>query len=167
MSIVAKWAGITIWEVSSMSSVKPHLDPFILSASGFREVGIWGLQDDGALMPLQKVPAGPGVYAFVIGNRVVYVGVAIGGLRRRLRCYARPGKRKTARRIRDEILKAVDRPVRAMCVQPSDTQWNGLPVNIAAGLELGLIQTYDLPWNRRHASMSVKAATVSEKAGSP
>ena len=134
-----------------MSSVKLPLDPDILYVSGFTDLGVWVFQGKDALLPLENVPEGPGVYAFAIGSRVVYVGVAIGGLQRRLRCYARPGNRKTALRIRNEILKVVEHPVRVMCAQPSDTKWEGLPINSAAGLELGLIQKYDLPWNRRYA----------------
>lgn len=34
---------------------------------------------------------------------------------------------------------------------PGDLEWNGLPVNLSAGLELGLIQKYALPWNKRSA----------------
>jgi hypothetical protein len=34
---------------------------------------------------------------------------------------------------------------------PSDLEWNGLPVHASAGLELGLIKKYALPWNMRNA----------------
>jgi len=32
---------------------------------------------------------------------------------------------------------------------PSNLEWNGLPVSGDAGLELGLIETFSLPWNIR------------------
>lgn len=32
---------------------------------------------------------------------------------------------------------------------PPDLGWNGLPVNGSAGLELGLIEKFSLPWNMR------------------
>lgn len=35
---------------------------------------------------------------------------------------------------------------------PPDLEWNGLPVNGRAGLELGLIEKYSLPWNIRGAT---------------
>ena len=34
---------------------------------------------------------------------------------------------------------------------PPDMEWNGLPVHGSAGLELGLIKKYALPWNMRSA----------------
>lgn len=35
--------------------------------------------------------------------------------------------------------------------RPANLEWNGLPVNASAGLEIGLIHKYALPWNRRSA----------------
>ena len=32
---------------------------------------------------------------------------------------------------------------------PTDSEWNGLPIHASAGLELGLIKKYTLPWNMR------------------
>ncbi|MFA1624611.1 hypothetical protein ACDY96_17835 [Rhizobium mongolense] len=34
---------------------------------------------------------------------------------------------------------------------PPDLEWNGLTVHGSAGLELGLIKKYSLPWNMRSA----------------
>ena len=34
-------------------------------------------------------------------------------------------------------------------VTPSNLEWNGLPVSGDAGLELGLIEAFALPWNIR------------------
>jgi hypothetical protein len=36
---------------------------------------------------------------------------------------------------------------------PPDLEWNGLPVNGSAGLELGLIEKFSLPWNMRGATV--------------
>lgn len=137
-----------------MPLIKRSLDPDTLRLAGFEDLGDWALQN-GGLLTIHSAPVGPGVYAFVIDLRVVYVGVAIGGLRRRLRCYARPGNRKTATRINGEICAALEQgqDVRVLAATPPAMMWNGLPINGAAGLELGLIQTYDLPWNRQHARM--------------
>jgi hypothetical protein len=35
---------------------------------------------------------------------------------------------------------------------PPNLEWNGLPVHGSAGLELGLIRKYSLPWNVRSAA---------------
>lgn len=133
-------------EVGSMPVLKRPLDPDTLRLAGFEDLGDWTLQN-GELLSMKDAPVGSGVYAFVIDARVVYVGVAIGGLRRRLRCYARPGNRKTATRINGEICAALEQgqDVRVLAAIPPAMMWNGLPINGAAGLELGLIQAYDLP----------------------
>jgi hypothetical protein len=34
---------------------------------------------------------------------------------------------------------------------PADLEWRGLPIHGSAGLELGLIKKYALPWNMRSA----------------
>ncbi len=34
---------------------------------------------------------------------------------------------------------------------PPGLEWNGLPIHGSAGLELGLIKKYALPWNMRSA----------------
>ncbi|MBB2196432.1 MAG: hypothetical protein ABF479_13005, partial [Gluconacetobacter sp.] len=139
-------------------SAKPSLAPATLLSAGFVDRGIWTFQVGGQLKHLEDMPDGPGVYAFAIEDRVVYAGVAVGGLRRRMRTYVRPGQRKTAGRINREIISTGAGQVRVMSAQPPNMVWEGLPVNGAAGLELGLIQTYDLPWNRRHTRSAVAVA---------
>lgn len=44
---------------------------------------------------------------------------------------------------------AAGRGVAILVASPPAPEWNGLPVAGDAGLELGLIQAFDLPWNRR------------------
>ncbi|CAN5585144.1 hypothetical protein BH10PSE14_BH10PSE14_40580 [soil metagenome] len=93
-----------------------------------------------------------GVYAFVIDGEVQYVGVATTGLKGRLYGYSRPGRgQKTNIRI-NEIIRArleLAHHVEVFVATPEPAQWNGLPVDTCAGLELGLIKKYSLPWNVR------------------
>lgn len=44
-----------------------------------------------------------------------------------------------------------DAQIDILITQPEDMDWSGLPVHGAAGLELGLIKAYALPWNMRSA----------------
>lgn len=95
-----------------------------------------------------------GVYAFAKENIVLYVGVATMGLAKRLYFYAKPGStQRTSQRL-NEILKAELVAVSHIDIYtatPPDLEWNGLPVHGSAGLELGLIKKYSLPWNVRSA----------------
>ena len=49
-----------------------------------------------------------------------------------------------------EELRAGD-VIEIYTASPDDLEWNGLPVHASAGLELGLIKKYSLPWNKRSA----------------
>ena len=44
-----------------------------------------------------------------------------------------------------ETSEAID----VLIARPGTGSWNGLPVHTSAGLELGLIHGYRLPWNQR------------------
>jgi hypothetical protein len=100
------------------------------------------------------VPKEIGVYAFAKGEHVLYVGVATMGLAKRLYFYAKPGiTQRTSQRL-NEIIKTELQTVSHIDIytaRPPDFEWNGLPVHGSAGLELGLIKKYDLPWNVRSA----------------
>ena len=68
--------------------------------------------------------------------------------------YGKPGvSQRTSLRlngiIKNELLTtpAIDIYV----AEPPDLEWNGLPVHGSAGLELGLIKKFALPWNMRSA----------------
>jgi hypothetical protein len=49
----------------------------------------------------------------------------------------------------DELLKAPF--IDIYTAVPPDLEWNGLPIHGSAGLELGLIKKFALPWNVRSA----------------
>lgn len=43
-------------------------------------------------------------------------------------------------------------PIEVFVATPPALEWNGLSIHGSAGLELGLIKAYSLPWNKRHAA---------------
>lgn len=133
---------------------KSQLSVDELLAGGFVYTGRWCVSADGVLGVDRPLPQDVGVYAFALDGVVRYVGVATMGLAKRLYFYGHPGKsQKTSIRVGETIRREI---ARAGCVDvyvamPPDLEWNGLPVHGAAGLELGLIRRYALPWNIRSA----------------
>lgn len=133
---------------------RPLLSVDLLLETGFKHVSRWILSDSGGLLLEPRPPAEVGVYVFVKAGVAVYVGVATMGLSKRLYFYSKPGitqrtSQRLNRAIRDEL--AADSIVDVYAASPPDLNWNGLPVNGSAGLELGLIKKYSLPWNMRSA----------------
>ena len=131
---------------------KPPLLPEALLAGGFEFLGSWQLTSDGRIALDTAFPEAAGTYAFVTSGHAHYVGVATAGLGRRLRMYTRSSeRRKTWARIH-ELIKGVlngGGAVEVYVARPPELEWNGLPVLGGAGLELSLIQRFDLPWNSR------------------
>jgi hypothetical protein len=76
------------------------------------------------------------------------------GLAKRFYFYARPGStQRTSIRI-NSLLKAELQNATGIDVYtatPPELEWKGLPVSGIAGLELGLIERFSLPWNIRSA----------------
>lgn len=141
--------------VPVVAAVKPPLPAEILTSAGFKSAGQWILNDSGELTLNGAVPRSLGVYAFVKNGIAQYVGVATIGLAKRLYFYMRPGPtQRTSQRL-NEILKSelvTVSGIDVLTASPPDLEWNGLPVHGSAGLELGLIKKYSLPWNVRSAS---------------
>ncbi len=98
------------------------------------------------------MPDARGVYAMAKNGVVQYVGLATMGLAKRFKFYIRPGNtQRTSIRLND-LLKSELQTAQAIEIytaSPPDLLWNGLPVSGMAGLELGLIERYKLPWNIR------------------
>lgn len=120
-----------------------------LIEAGFRALGEWELDGEG-IKPSVPAPVEPGVYAFVIADIAVYVGLTNSGLRTRLDQYRRGHKgQRTSARIKGLILKALSggERIQIFIATPAASEWNGLPINTAAGLEGGLIQAMRPPWN--------------------
>ncbi|WP_310473794.1 hypothetical protein [Sandarakinorhabdus sp.] len=136
------------------AATKPPLSAQTLLDAGFQQASKWTLDANGALTLSKALPQDEGVYAFVKNELVQYVGVATMGLAKRVYFYARPGiSQRTSQRLNETILHELSQgtQIEVLIAQPEDMTWNGLPVHGAAGLELGLIKAYTLPWNMRSA----------------
>jgi len=122
----------------------------ILLRAGFQFLGEWAQDSDAEIRLDAKAPVEPGVYAFVADDIIVYVGLTQTGLRTRLSHY-RLGhaKQRTSSRVKKLIIDALatGQRIKVMVAMPTSGQWNGLPVNTAAGLEAGLIQMIRPAWN--------------------
>ncbi|WP_225040622.1 hypothetical protein WGT02_38665 (plasmid) [Rhizobium sp. T1470] len=133
---------------------KPALTTDILISGGFTRVGRWIISGD-SLAVETPAPKSKGVYAFVKAGVALYVGVATKGLAGRLYSYGRPGiSQRINQRLEAIIMAELSGPeaIEIFIAMPPDLEWNGLPVNGSAGLELGLIEKYSLPWNIRGAT---------------
>lgn len=133
-------------------STKPLLSVEDLLRAGFVHSSRWRLTKDGALALENSLPATRGVYAMVKNGAAQYVGLATMGLAKRFKFYVRPGKtQRTSIRLNALLKKELleTQVIDIYTVSPPDLAWNGLPVSGMAGLELGLIEGYKLPWNIR------------------
>jgi hypothetical protein len=75
----------------------------ILTSAGFRLLGGWTRDPEAPCGSTPRLPV-PGVYAFVVDDVVVYVGLTKSGLHRRFEQYRRGHKRqRTSARINDRI----------------------------------------------------------------
>lgn len=143
-------------EIESVPEVQDLTSWEVLVQSGFHDLGEWLPRGDGEFELSAQVPAAPGVYAFVVDGWVRYVGLTQTGLRTRMSHYRRGHVRqKTSARVKGLIKAALaeGKQVRVLIAVPEeDSQWNGLPINIAAGLEAGLIRMIRPVWNILGAS---------------
>lgn len=133
---------------------RPSLTVEHLIQSGFRHSAEWILDKQGALCLDRPLPSEKGVYAFVQADRTVYVGVATMGLKKRLYFYAKPGAtQRTSQRLNAVLIAELGKgsSIGIYTASPPDFAWNGLPVSGTAGLEFGLIENFDFPWNIRGA----------------
>ncbi len=133
---------------------RPPLTLELLLDGGFELAAKWIMADDDSLAPPEGVPEDRGVYAFVVDDVAQYVGVATGGLAKRLQYYTRPASglvtnQRLSRLIVGHLRAGAE--VLIYTATPPDLTWNGLPVNGSAGLEFGLLGSFDLPWNVRAA----------------
>ena len=131
---------------------KPLLAVEDLVRAGFAHSSQWRLTRAGELTLQNPLPAARGVYAMVKNGEAQYVGLATMGIARRFKFYVRPGKtQRTSIRLNDMLKKELraGHVIDIYTVSPPDLAWNGLPVSGMAGLELGLIESFKLPWNIR------------------
>ena len=126
----------------------------VLTNAGFQYLGEWTHDPESLIRLDAKAPTAPGVYAFVVDDVVVYVGLTLSGLRTRLDQYRRGHKgQKTSARINGRISQTLSegKKVKVLVATPEPQEWQELPVNTAAGLEAGLIQMIRPSWNIRGA----------------
>lgn len=126
-----------------------------LLKNGFTYVSDWQVASHGGLSLDRPIPDQPGLYAFVLEDEVVYVGVTHRTLHARMGDYRRGhALQRTSNRLNDMIQAELEqgRCVRVLVATPEDTTWNGLPCNTAAGVEVGLIALFKPRWNKRGAS---------------
>jgi hypothetical protein len=134
---------------------KPPLTGDYLTAHGFAMSGRWILTASGGISLEGSLPTSAGVYAFAEADVVKYIGVATIGLRKRLYFYKNPGSTQLTNVRLNGILRerlSAGAECRVWTACPPDLDWNGLPIHGSAGLELGLIRTFELPWNQRSAA---------------
>jgi hypothetical protein len=121
----------------------------VLLRAGFHFLGEWRGENEDFQIDA-KAPVDAGVYSFVVDDVVKYVGLTQRGLRSRLDGYRRGYERqRTNARVKALIQEALSagKRVKVLVAVPSAGEWNGLPVNTAAGLEAGLISMIQPPWN--------------------
>ncbi|MGO7529031.1 GIY-YIG nuclease family protein [Rhizobium leguminosarum] len=140
--------------VAPSPTTKPPLPLSVLTEGGFAPAGRWMFSPTEELIVDIPLPKWVGVYAFVKDGYALYVGVATMGISKRLYFYGRPGiSQRTSKRlnglIKGELLASGS--IDIYVAIPPDLEWNGLPIHGSAGLELGLIKKYALPWNMRSA----------------
>lgn len=133
-------------------ATRPPLSIQALLADGFCVSSRWILGAGGELVAETALPREPGVYVFGLAGRAVYVGIASTSLAKRLYFYSRPGvsQRTNIRlnaRLRAELATAGS--IDILTASPPAMSWRSWPINTAAGLEYGLISSFDIPWNLR------------------
>jgi hypothetical protein len=116
---------------------------------GFREAGTLCRRSRQVILT-GELPRQCGVYAWVLGRKVVYVGYAW-NLYNRTNAHRRNASRtlKYPRRHLIELGRALKqgKRIRIFIAIPKPRTFNGLPVNTALGLEDGLIGLLKPEWN--------------------
>jgi len=126
---------------------------------GFQEVGYFTLQENHINVSLRHASNESGVYAFLIGNDVMYVGETGTGLLNTISSSLRPVPRqKTRLRIKESIMRALRRGQRVDILFIGMSTINELePIEMAGEkilitrriLERILIDHLRPPWNKR------------------
>ncbi|WP_406645397.1 GIY-YIG nuclease family protein [Aliisedimentitalea scapharcae] len=121
---------------------------------GFTYGADWQIGASGQLTVDKALPDLPGVYALIVDEDIVYIGVTARTLSKRMADYARgPKAQRTSHRVHHLLKTALGggRVSRVLYAMPEHTDWNGLPVQTAPGLEQGLIQHIKPIWNLQGA----------------
>lgn len=126
-----------------------------LKQAGFTKSGAFSLLDGKVtLFGSERLADDPGIYLFVVGGKVRYVGKADSSLRRRLKTHERGLRNKSARRkVHDGVRETFEHGKSVSVYSLTITKdrffkRNGLPVDYLVGLESGLIENLNEPhWN--------------------
>lgn len=122
----------------------------VLLEAGFSFIGSWNLNED-KLSTCGDMPISPGVYSFCVDGFIAYVGLAQRGVKARMTNYRIGNPRqRTSARIRKLICQALreGHVISILSIHPGRSlEWNGLPVDVSAGLECGLIKALRPAWN--------------------
>lgn len=130
---------------------KPAPSKFLLD-KGFQDIGEWQLTEKRTLAMSAKAPREQGVYALILDDIIVYIGLTLNGLQTRMDQYRRGHKgQRTSARVNKLIVTSLTKghQVKILVATPPASEWSGLPVNTAAGLEVGLIDLIRPAWNIR------------------
>lgn len=122
-----------------------------LTRAGFKKLAHWQLKKN-SLSLSHTLPNKAAVYVITKNNYIVYVGSTHRGLKKRIYGYLKPGwTQKTNVRLNKlliEHLKQGD-ALELLAAFPSNSSWNGLPIDTIAGLESGLIELIKPLWNKK------------------
>lgn len=144
--------------IEGVADVAPTKSAYLISSGGFTRIGQWQLTGEGGFDLSHPAPKDPGVYAFVLDDEIVYVGLTLTGLHTRMGHYRRGHEDMvTSKRVNGLILEAlrVGSSVEVLVAMPRPAEWHSMPVNNAAGLEAGLISHLLPRWNIRGARKRV------------
>lgn len=131
------------------------MDINVLIGAGFAHVATWRRDPAGGVSFQGQFPPCPGLYLFVEGEVIQYVGSASDGLHRRMGSYqrrqnGRPSPRPVHAALTASVMRGASIAVFVKVVADSEQcEWNGLPLDILLGVEAALIKKLAPPWNRR------------------
>lgn len=108
------------------------------------------------------------LYAFCSGDEVLYIGKTTQTLTKRFVGYCDPGNgRATNYKCHKGIRELLSRGKQVrILVLPSDPslKWNGIEINLAAGLEDQLVKTFKPKWNGSNKHLRTETAANEETA---
>jgi hypothetical protein len=142
-------------EVDAAPAAREDTAWTVLTGAGFQFIGEWAPDAESQIRLDAIAPSVPGVYAFIVEDIVVYIGLTLNGLKTRFDQYRRGHKgQKTSSRIKALISETLGagKHVKVLVATPEPSEWQELPVNTAAGLEAGLIEMIRPAWNIRGRS---------------
>lgn len=149
----------------------------VLKNVGFRDIGRWEKGKNGNLkyeLDLTELPASGAIidvrnalYAFIHGDWVMYIGKTARSIRRRFVGYCSPGKTQQTnirchRNIQELLAKGIIVRI-LVCTPPSELQYCGFQIDLAAGLEESLILRLAPPWNGAEAKRPITEEAEREK----